>query len=217
VVGDGIEVPAEIDTFEAFRHWIRTDDYPENADVFWLAGNIWIDPHMEQIDSHNGVKTEIYRVLANLIKTEALGYFYTDRVRIAHQAAGLSNEPDALFISTAALKRKRIRRVQADDGGVLELEGSPDLVVENVSTSSVTKDYRVLRRLYWKAGVREYWIIDARKGPLRFEILRRASRGFVATREMAGWLRSTVLDCSFRLTVELDPLQVPTYTLHVAA
>jgi Uma2 family endonuclease len=56
-------------------------------------------------------------------------------------------------------------------GDYIEILGSPDLVVEIVSDSSVRKDTTLLRDAYWKAGVREYWLFDARGAEIRFDIL----------------------------------------------
>lgn len=53
----------------------------------------------------------------------------------------------------------------------VELAGSPDIVVEIVSDSSVRKDRALLRDGYGRAGVREYWLVDARGQDLEFEIL----------------------------------------------
>ena len=39
-------------------------------------------------------------------------------------------------------------------------KGAPDLVIEILSPSTRTHDLRVKYRLYQKAGVREYWIVD---------------------------------------------------------
>jgi Uma2 family endonuclease len=49
--------------------------------------------------------------------------------------------------------------------------GAPDLVVEVVSASSVKKDLQTLRAAYARAGIPEYWIIDARADAIRFLIL----------------------------------------------
>jgi len=68
---------------------------------------------------------------------------------------------------------------RADGTDYIEILGSPDLVVEVVSDSSVRKDTRLLRDAYFRAGIREYWLIDARGPEVKFEILRRGEGGFI--------------------------------------
>ena len=60
----------------------------------------------------------------------------------------------------------------------VELKGTPDLVVEIVSDDSFAKDTRRLPRPYFRAGIPEFWLIDARGERLRFEIHRRGKKGF---------------------------------------
>lgn len=40
------------------------------------------------------------------------------------------------------------------------IQGTPALVVEILSPSTRTRDREVKRRLYQRAGVREYWLVD---------------------------------------------------------
>jgi Uma2 family endonuclease len=77
----------------------------------------------------------------------------------------------------------------------------------------VKKDTETLRDLYWLAGIREYWIVDARSEPLIFDILRHTARGYAVTRKQDGWIKSVVLGCSFRLTFQADELGHPEYDL----
>jgi Uma2 family endonuclease len=53
-------------------------------------------------------------------------------------------------------------RVRLNPDRSTELLGCPDWIVEVVSDSSVRKDLHDLFSAYEKAGVREYWIADAR-------------------------------------------------------
>jgi Uma2 family endonuclease len=73
----------------------------------------------------------------------------------------------------------------------------------------------VLRAAYWEAGVREYWIVDARREPLEFDILRSTARGFVSSRKQQGWIKSAVFGKSFRLRQGTNALWHPEYTLEV--
>jgi Uma2 family endonuclease len=89
------------------------------------------------------------------------------------------------------------------------------MLLEVISDSSVQKDYVTLRQAYWEAGVREYWIVDARKDQPSFEILYHTSRGFASRRKKGGWLHSDVFGKSFRLTQSIDTLGHPEYALEV--
>jgi Uma2 family endonuclease len=88
------------------------------------------------------------------------------------------------------------------------------MVMEIVSKSSEHKDFIVLRQAYWDAGIREYWLVDARK-ELRFDILRHTARGYVATPKKNGWVKSAVFSKSFRLTASTDRQGHPVYELHL--
>jgi Uma2 family endonuclease len=105
--------------------------------------------------------------------------------------------------------------VEGKKEGYVELQGTPDMVLEVVSESSVTKDTITLQELYWQAMIPEYWIVNARGASITFEILRHTAKGYVATRKQAGWVKSAVFGKSFRLTQQTDDLGNPEYTLAV--
>ena len=89
------------------------------------------------------------------------------------------------------------------------------MLLEILSDSSEEKDFVFLFEDYFTAGVREYWRVDARQSPPTFEIFRRNSKGFVAIRKQAGWLKSVVFQKSFRLVESKDRLGDPKYSLEV--
>ena len=60
-------------------------------------------------------------------------------------------EPDLLFIS---------RGRAAEILGIRNVTGAPDIVVEIGSSSTRKRDETLKRRLYERAGVAEYWIVD---------------------------------------------------------
>jgi Uma2 family endonuclease len=109
----------------------------------------------------------------------------------------------------------RVRLIEAVETGYVELEGTPDMVLEVISPGSVRKDRTILRESYWEAEVSEYWLVDPRHEPLQFDLLRHGPRGYVATRKQAGWLKSAALGHSFQLTQETGPDGFPAYTLVV--
>jgi Uma2 family endonuclease len=99
------------------------------------------------------------------------GYLFMSGIRFSHVATDLSVQPDLVFVSFAAIQQDRIKLVRGQLGGYVELEGSPELVVEIISPSSVRKDTEVLRELYALAGIAEYWLIDARSASPTLQIL----------------------------------------------
>ena len=84
--------------------------------------------------------------------------------------------------------------------------GTPDLVVEVVSTSSERKDLVRLRDAYARAGVDEYWIIDARGPQLHFEILKLVTDGYAPASPDSVSQVSEVLGRSFLFERQLNRL-----------
>jgi Uma2 family endonuclease len=154
----------------------------------------------ERIESHGDVKSEVCRVVGNLVVNDDRGKFYLDRMRFVHEQAGISNEPEALFISWEALIEKPIRKVPAaNENDYIEFEGTPDWVLEIVSPSSVFKDTVKLRELYHRANIPEYWLIDAREAKVFFEILHHAPDGYRRAPLKRGRQYSNVFGKHFRL------------------
>jgi Uma2 family endonuclease len=132
------------------------------------------------------------------------GELFSDRTRVSAPEAELSAEPDVVFVSEQSFETGRVREVPKASGEpdrYIELEGGPDLVVEIVSDSSVGKDTERLPPAYWRAGVLEYWLIDARGEDLVFQIHVRDRAQFAPVGSDAeGFQPSQVLDRRFQLT-----------------
>jgi len=154
-------------------------------------------------------------VVGGLVRASHLGRYFHDRMLLSKAEADLASEPDGLFVSREALKEKRVRLVDGCGDSPVRLEGTPDMVLEVISEGSVRKDTDVLRELYWKAGILEYWLVDPGEDPATFEILRHEARGYVSVRRQRGWVKSTVFGKSFRLTQEADEDGHPGYRLAV--
>jgi Uma2 family endonuclease len=209
-------IPAWVGDLASFRAWARSEDFPTEGRFAFLNGLLWADVTMEQLFTHNRVKTRVTSALDRLVADEDLGYFFSDRALLSHPGAGLSTEPDAFFVSYESVEADRARWVEGATEGHVEVEGSPDLTVEVMSSGSVEKDTVVLPGLYFAAGVREYWLIDARADRPTFDVFRRGRRAFAATRPQAGgWRKSGALGRSFRLVHGTDRLRRPTFTLEV--
>ena len=209
-------IPAWVKDLASFRRWVEEDDTLDFGRVGYLKGSVWIDMSKEQLYTHNAVKTELTIVLGGLVKAERLGRYFSDGVLLCNVPADVSGQPDGTFVSNERLDSGLVNDIVGKrDGGFVELEGSPDLVIEVVSPGTVRKDTVRLRQAYWEAGVTEYWLIDARTEPLKFDILRHTVRGYVAARRQGGWVKSAVLGHAFRLTQTFDPRGRQDYTLEV--
>ena len=210
-----VNVPSWVVDLDSFRRWAESDDVPEKLRIWYLKGEVWIDMSKQQIFSDLALKNAYNMVLGGLVQAEGMGLYLPDGLFLANLAADVGGNPDATFISNTALDSNRVRLIEGKKGGYVEVEGSPDMVLEVVSDSSVRKDDVVLRQAYWEGGIREYWLVDARKEPLRFDILRHTTQGYKPTRKQAGWLKSIVFGKSFRLARRLNKRDLPEFTLEV--
>lgn len=208
-----IRVPAWVNDLESFRRWSDDDEFPESGRISFLLGEVWIDMSKEQLFFHNDVKSEINTVLRTFVRTNRLGRYFTDGAFLSSEIAGVSNQPDGVFVSKASLSEERVQAVEGRSEGHVELEGSPDMVLEVVSPSSVEKDTKVLRQAYADASIREYWLVDARRESLQFDLLRLNGTGYRSARKRQGWLHSDVFDHWFCLTEQVGSDGFPEFTL----
>jgi len=210
-----VRIPPEVKDLASFRRWAQSDRFPENGRICFLNGEVWVDMSKEQAFTHNQVKGQFAKVLTTLAEDHDFGRFFPDGMLLTNVEADLSCQPDGIFVSKKALKGDRLRLVKGKKGGYVELEGTPDMVLEVVSESSVEKDTVILHNLYWEAGISEYWLVDARGRAVSFEILCRSSDGYTTPRKQGGWIKSPVFGKSFKLTCEIDSIGHPKYQLHV--
>jgi len=177
-----VEIPLTIRSLADFRRWVQSEGFPQTGRIDYLSGKIEVDMSPENLFCHGTLKTELIRAIATRVKLGIMGHLFTDSTRVSCPKADLSVEPDVVFVSHEALDSGRVRLIPSasqEPGSYIELEGPPDVIVEIVSDSSVGKDTRRLPEAYYKAGVREFWLADARKDP-------------------------AVLGCSFRLDSRRD-------------
>ncbi len=207
VFEDQFEMPLGFDSLSDFRGWALSDEYPQRGRVDFVEGRIEIDMSAEELFTHGSPKVEITIVLGLRVKRLALGHLFVDRTRVSNDDAKLSAEPDIVYVSGDAIDSGRVRLISKASGGsgeYVEVEGAPDMVAEIVSDGSVTKDTKRLPLAYYKAGIREYWVIDARREPLLFQIHRPGATSFEAVEATDGYLYSGVFGCWFRLGRQRD-------------
>jgi Uma2 family endonuclease len=180
-----------------------SDEFPESGRISFLDGELIVDMSPEELRAHGQVKNEVSSTIYSLVDRRNLGEFYPDRSLLTNEAAGLSTEPDALFGTWETIEADRLREVPLvnDPHRSKELQGTPDWVLEIVSDSSVQKDTQLLRLLYHRAGIPEYWLIDARGAVIDFQILVRGKTDYApAAVSRGGWQTSIVFKKRFRLT-----------------
>lgn len=104
---------------------------------------------------HQKISGELFRQLANFLDGKACEVYAAPfAVRLFERDEDTPNEVDTLVepdISVVCDKGK------LDKYGC---KGAPDLVMEVLSPSTNRHDRFVKLRLYQRAGVREYWIVD---------------------------------------------------------
>lgn len=193
-------IPLSAGTPSGFRDWAFSSSFPQGVRGTLVNGNILIDMTSEHLDTHNFVKLEVTSVLYALVRSKKLGLLASDGALLTNEKVGLSSEPDACFVSHASLRSGKVRRVKGQAKGKGESwEGATDWVLEVVSDSSVQKDTVLLPTACHRAGINEYWLIDARKRDIDFKILVWQPSGYVAQPRRGGWVHSPVFNCRFSL------------------
>jgi Uma2 family endonuclease len=201
-----VEIPTDIHNLADFRRWCHSDSFPERGRIDFLKGIIEVDMSPEDLFAHARPKVSITHALESIIlEDDEPGLLCSDRMRVVSEPACLSVEPDLVYVAYESLHAARVQLVPKSGGPAdryVEFSGAVDLVVEIVSDGSTDKDLRRLPAAYFEAGVREYWIVDARKN-LRFTIQQRGSAGYeAATSDCEGFQPSLVLNRRFRFRRE---------------
>jgi Uma2 family endonuclease len=202
---ENLRIPEDALSFDGFQRWTDSDGFPETGRIDYLEGNVEVDMSPEDLYTHSAVKTAIALRLGTLIVEGDLGDVFIDRSRVRSRFAELSVEPDIVVVLSSSLKTGKVRLIPAASGKkgtdrFSALDGPVDLVVEIISDGSVGKDNRRLPRSYARAGIPEFWTVDARGKDLQFRI-HSLQDGVYAVIEpdSEGWARSPQLGLDFRL------------------
>lgn len=208
-------IPTSAMTLAGFRAWVTSDEFPQHIRAAFIGQEIFIEMSNEEPHTHVAVKGEISRVLMNLNREQKLGQFFVDGVLVTNEDASVSNNPDASFFTIKSFRSGRVRLVPKLDkeDSYREVEGTPDWVLEVISDGSVEKDTEELRQAYHRAGISEYWLIDARGDAIEFQILYHSKDGYEAAPQRGGWQESRVFGRSFRLERQRNAFDLWEYTL----
>ena len=159
---------------------------PEGSPYQLIEGELIISPApgFEHFRSSKRVFLKLYRLIEDAGKGEVI-YAPVDLYLDEENAY----QPDIMVVlkgSKARITRKGVY-------------GPPDVVVEILSPSTAYYDLRVKKKVYERAGVREYWIVDPMERSL--EIYTNSEEGFKLTSRVMekGNVFSKVLDIDLDL------------------
>lgn len=210
-----VVIPDWVEDLDSFRRWRLSAEAPEQGEIAYLDSCLWVDLSMEEFLTHNQVKAACDYAIMGIVNPASLGRYVPDRMLLTNAAANLNSEPDGLFFTWETLRSGRLRFVEREGQGIMELEGTPDQVLEVVSKTSVRKDTVLLRDLYHKAGIPEFWLVDVRGEAMSFQILERTPAVYVPVTAADGWSESKVFGKKFQLEQKTDPLGHPLYIVNV--
>ena len=97
---------------------------------------------------------------------------------------------------------------------VTEIQGPPDWGHGGGQPESVGKDARDLRIRYRRAGIAEYWLIDAHGADIDFQMLVLRGNRYVAIQPRDGWYVSPIFGRAFRLERRRNRVGRWLYKLH---
>lgn len=143
---------------------VSEDDFyrlaDEDSDWEYLDGRIIM--HSPASNRHEDLFSFLMTLLRGFLDERGNGIVRGSRYPMRLDAKW-SPEPDILVVTESRLERVTERR----------LEGPADLVVEIVSESDPTLDYREKLPRYREAGIPEIWVVDR----FRTEVLRELASG----------------------------------------
>ena len=207
-----VNVPPWVINHESYRRWAMSDEFPDRGQISYLDGRLWVDLSMERA-KHNQIKFACGYGVTKLIRRTRSGRYYADRMLLTNAKVGLSTEPDGTYFSFESLRTGRVVMKKGEEA--LEFEGSPDMALEVISASSIEKDAQILMQLYWRAGIREYWLVDPLGERVDFRIYEQNTKGYIQVPARDGWAKSELFGKSFHLSQTMAPDGMPEYSLKV--
>lgn len=164
--------------------------FDENKHVEWVNGEaiLFMPPNTR----HQRIVHFLNLLLGTFLQVFRYGEVFEAPYAMRISPTGSIREPDLLFVA----------KENAHLIGEFRLNGPADLVIEVISTESVSRDRGDKFYEYQSGGVREYWVIDPRPGLTRadFWVLAEDGRFQPVPISADGTYLSTVLP-NFKLDV----------------
>jgi Uma2 family endonuclease len=169
------------------------EDYaklPEGAPYQLIGGQLVMTP--SPTPYHQEISQRLEFKILSYIEKNHLGRLYHAPLDVL-LSDGDVYQPDIIFISGDRLEII----------GKKKIEGSPDIVIEILSSGTAYYDLRIKYRAYEEYGVREYWIVDPELK--KIEVYENQNKKFkiYSEAEEKGNVSSKVLD---KLAIFLDEI-----------
>ncbi len=123
--------------------------------------------------AHQRIVGRLYLAVGRYLETHPIGEIFLAPFDVVFSQFDVV-EPDLLYITA---ERKQ------DVLTTKHVRGTPDLVIEVGSPGTRRRDETIKRRLYERAGVVEYWIVDPELEVVR--VYRRERDGFARAHELS--------------------------------
>ena len=164
------------------RRWTYEEYYKLDDDQRYeiIDGNLLMAPAPDMW--HQEWSRELTLLIATHVKRQKLGKVFVAPFDVVLDPEN-TVQPDLIFISSANL-------------GIIQhraIFGTPDLLVELISPSSVRRDRYDKKELYAHFGVKEYWIGDPANKALEILTLKNGRYELHGCAEVKGQLTSLVL------------------------
>jgi len=169
-----LEKPARRWTYEEYY---RLDD-DQRYEI--IDGNLLMAPSPDMW--HQDWLNEINLLATPFVKQRKLGRTFIAPFDVVLDAEN-TVQPDFVFVATANLDIIKPRAIF----------GTPDLLIELISPSSVRRDRYDKKDLYARFGVKEYWIGDPANQSLEILTLKDGHYELHCAAETSGKLNSIVL------------------------
>jgi Uma2 family endonuclease len=160
-----------------YEEYYRLDDDQRHEII---DGNLLMAPAPDTW--HQNWIGDLYVILRNHVQRGKLGKVFLSPVDVVLDSEN-TVQPDLVFIADANLGIIKQRAIF----------GTPDLLIELISPSSVRRDRYDKKELYARFGVKEYWIGDPANKSLEILTLREGRYELHCAAEVQGRLTSLAL------------------------
>jgi Uma2 family endonuclease len=161
---------------------------PEGAPYQLIGGNLVMTP--SPVPSHQIVSRNIEFELLTFVRQRKLGEVLDAPIDVYFSDTE-TYQPDIIFIA-----QERLFII-----GEKKIEGSPDLVIEILSSSTAKYDRKHKKDVYEQSGVKEYWIVNPFNRSI--EVFENTAKGFLLYEKVTseGMVTSRLLE-GFRISLK---------------